>query len=221
MIVDADASSKKLPSPPEAVAAVLAACGKAKSTVQVPFAPGATSATARQNPNPEVARAADEVIRDYRTRWSAIVDRLALPHDLPSALEAMQSGGLGQTTGPKKPVLERAFGPLGYNCKGGSGTFTLKRRTPGNLTVEVELDVGTWSHSLTAMFRVHGLGFRGTLPLPVTKRSGAAQYPIGDAERWQKLVDNLAALVAELDRTFVADVEKASGPSPEWYSPES
>lgn len=87
--------------------------------------------------------------------------------------------------------------------------------------VEVELDVGTWSHSLTAMFRVYGLGFRGTLPLPVSKRAGAAQYPIGDAERWKKLVDNLAALVAEVDRTFVADVEKAAGPSPEWYSPES
>jgi hypothetical protein len=47
------------------------------------------------------------------------------------------------------------------------------------------------------------------------------QYPIGDADRWHQIVENLAALVTELDRSFVPAVEAASGPSPEWYSPES
>jgi hypothetical protein len=31
----------------------------------------------------------------------------------------------------------------------------------------------------------------------------------------------IAALVKELDRTFVPDFERAAGPSPEWYRPES
>ena len=71
------------------------------------------------------------------------------------------------------------------------------------------------------MFKVHGLGFR-VLLLPVSKRAmGSGQYPIGDGERWQKIVDNLAALVGELERSFVADVEKAAGATPEWYAPES
>jgi len=119
-------------------------------------------------------------------------------------------------------VLVRAFKPLGYDCRGGSGTFTLRRRTSGNLTVEIELDVGTWSRSLTASFSVVGLGFKALYPLRVSKRAIAGgQYKIGNAERWQQIVDNLAALVAELDRGFVPAIEAASGPSPAWFTPES
>jgi len=109
------------------------------------------------------------------------------------ALEALKSTSLGQTTASKKPVLVRAFKPLGYDCRGGSGTFTLRRRTSGNLTVEINLDVGTWSRSLTGFFKVHGL-----LPLPVSRRAaGGGQYPIGDEHRWQQIVANLAALGVE------------------------
>jgi hypothetical protein len=134
----------------------------------------------------------------------------------------MKSTGLGQTTGPKKPVLVHAFKPLGYDCRAGSGTFTLRRRTSGHLTVEIALDVGTWSRSLTSTFKVQGLGFRAVLLLPVSRRAVAGgQYPIGDSDRWHQIVENLAALVTELDRSFVPAVEAASGPSPEWYSPES
>jgi hypothetical protein len=35
------------------------------------------------------------------------------------------------------------------------------------------------------------------------------------------MVDNLAALVGELDRSFVPAVEAAAGSSPEWFKPES
>ena len=87
---------------------------------------------------------------------------------------------------------------------------------------EINLDVGAWSNSITAGFLVHGLGFRARLGLPVSKRAiGSIQYQIGGAERWQQIVDNLAALVAELDRSFVPAIEAASGPSPQWYTPES
>jgi len=222
-IADGDPASKKLPSPPEAVMAILAACGTVKKTVQVPFAAG-TNGVAEKTaaPDPEVAIAVRAVVQDYRTRIEEILDRAALPHDLPPTLEALKTTVLGQTTGPKKPVLTRAFGPLGYDCTAGSGVFTLRRRTPGNLTVEISLDVGTWSRSLTSFFKVQGLGFRAVLPLPVSRRAaGGGQYPIGDADRWQQIVDNLAAVVAELDRTFVPAVEAVSGPSPEWYTPES
>src|SRR5437867_933065 len=58
-MVDADPASKKLPSPPDPVVAILAACGKVKSTVQVPFAESsATEAASRvAGPNPEAASA--------------------------------------------------------------------------------------------------------------------------------------------------------------------
>jgi hypothetical protein len=109
---------------------------------------------------------------------------------------------------------------MGYSCRGESGTFTLRRRTPTNLTLELFLDVGTWSNSVTAIFHVLGVDFRATLMLPVAANA-FGQYPIGDAERWQNIVENLAALVAELERSFVPEIEAAAGPSPEWYQPES
>jgi hypothetical protein len=48
-----------------------------------------------------------------------------------------------------------------------------------------------------------------------------AQYPIGDAAQWEKITENLGALVRELERSFVPEIETAAGPSPEWYQPES
>lgn len=222
--VDAGAAGKKLPPLPERVAAVIAACGKIKSTVQVPLAavdaPGARPQFAR--PSPEVARAVSGIVRDFRTRLAEIVERAAPPHDLPPALEALHAISVAETTGPKKPVLVRAFKPRGYDCEAGRGTFTLRRRTPGNLTVEIALDVGTWSKSLSASFAVKGIGFSARLPLPVSKRAlEGGQYRIGDAAHWQKLVDNMAAIVAELDRAFVPAVEAAAGPAPEWFTPEA
>jgi hypothetical protein len=229
-LVDADPGGKKLPPLPDPVNAILEACGKIKKTMQAPFpaAPSATPAAPQlaaprpAAPDPEVARAVRAIVENYRARLDEILDRAALPHDLPPVREALQTTPLGQATGPKKPVLLRAFKPLGYDCQSASGTFTLRRRTAGHLTVEISLDVGTWSRSLTAFFRVHGLGFRALLPLPPSRRAtDGGQYPIGDANRWQQLVDNLAALVTELDRSFVPAIEAASGPAPEWYSPES
>jgi hypothetical protein len=86
--------------------------------------------------------------------------------------------------------------------------------------VELHLDVGTWGRSVFAIFRILGVGFNATLTVPVSAAAmAAAQYPIGDADRWRKIVDNLGAMVAELDRSFVPEIEAAAGPSPEWYQP--
>ena len=110
---------------------------------------------------------------------------------------------------------------MGYDCQADHGTFTLRRRTPGNLTVEINLDVGTWSKSLSSSFTVKGVGFSARLRLPILKRAlEGGQYRIGDAGHWQKLVDNMAAIVAEFDRTFVPAIEAAAGPAPEWFTPE-
>ena len=68
---------------------------------------------------------------------------------------------------------------------------------------------------------VEGLGFSATLPLPVTPQAMVgAQYPIGGPEQWQRIVENLRALVVELDRTFVPAITGVSGPAPVWYRPE-
>jgi hypothetical protein len=221
--VDADPAGTQLPPLPERVAAVLAACGKIKSTVQVPLTAGDAPTAPPQfaRPSPEVAQAVSEVITDYRVRLAEVVDRAAPPHDLPPALEALQTISVAETTGPKKPVLVRAFKPMGYDCRAERGTFTLRRRTAGNLTVEINLDVGTWSKSLSGSFSVKGVGFSARLRLPVSKRAlEGMQYRIGDATHWQQLVDNMAAIVAELDRTFVPAIEAAAGPAPEWFTPE-
>jgi len=216
-------------------AAVLAQCGKARRTVQAPLASATTEAAAGPVPgvrtpigamiasaNPEAARAVQAIMADYRARLQEIVVRAALPHVLPApGAEAYSDVALGVTAGPKKPALDSVFKPMGYTCRGGSGSFTLRRRTAANLTVELHLDVGTWGHQVLAMFRVWGLGFKGLLSIPVSANAiAAAQYPIGDADRWQKIVENLGAMVRELDRTLVPEIEGAVGPSPEWYQPE-
>lgn len=225
-IVEGDASSKKLPPLPAAVANVLAACGKVKKTAQVPYlvaGEGAESAAPRQavaTVDLETARVAQEIVARYRTAMSEVVTRAALPHDLPPTAEALRPG-LGTTSGPTTPALEQIFKPMGYSCRGESGTFTLRRRTPSNLTVQLSLDVGTWSNLVLAMFQMLPFGFKLTLTIPVTARAAPmGQYPIGDAEQWRKIVENLGALVAELDRTLVPEIEAAIGPTPEWYRPD-
>jgi hypothetical protein len=102
----------------------------------------------------------------------------------------------------------------------------MKAKTPGNLTAELMIDVGTWSNLVLAIFRVRGLvngaGFKATLFLPVSRRAAVGgQYPMGGPERFRQIVDNPAALVAELDRTFVPAIEAISGPAPDWYKPET
>ena len=224
IVVDADPAAKKLPPLPDSIAAVLAACGKVKKRVQVPI----VSAPAQQRPTidtaaPEIAASIRAAVQDYRSRIAEIVESAKLPHDLPPNQEAFTTG---VTAGPKKPELVRAFTPMGYDCRGESGTFTLRRRTPGNLTAELMVDVGTWSNMALAIFRVLGLvngaGFKATLFLPVSRRAAVGgQYPMGGPERFRQIVENLAALVAELDRTFVPAVEAISGPAPDWYKPEN
>jgi hypothetical protein len=224
-LVEADPAARKLPALPESIARVLAACGKVKKTIQAPLAMGpAAQRPSIDTASPEKAAAIRAVVQDYRARTSEILDRANLPHDLPPNQEAF---ALGVTSGPKKPGLVRAFTAMGYDCRSESaGSFTLRRRTPGNLTAELHLDVGTWSNNVMAFFRVQGLiegiGFKGSMILPVSRRAvPGGQYPIGGPERWQQIVDNLAALVAELDRTFVPAIEAISGPSPDWYKPET
>ena len=228
-LVEADPASKKLPSLPAAVTSVLTQCGKARRTVQAP--PWSATGEAALGPapgvrmpmggmvasaNPEAARAVQAITTDYRARLQKIVERAALPHLLP---EPGAEAHLDAGAGPKKPVLERVFKPMGYTCRGESGSFTLRRRTAANLTVELHLDGG--AHSVLAMFRVWGLGFKGLLSIPVSANALVnAQYPIGDADHWQKIVENLGAVVRELDRSLVPEIEAAVGPSPEWYQPE-
>jgi hypothetical protein len=225
-IVEAAPAAKALAPPEPAVAAVLAACGKVKTTVQTPLVAGPAPAQTLDAVAPEIAQAIRAVVHDHRTGMAAVIERAGLPHDLPANPDAAAVTPPGVTPGPKKPDLVRAFTPLGYDCRGGSGSFTLSRRTAGHLTVELYLDVGTWSHRVLASFRVHGLvngiGFKAMLNLPVARQALAGcQYPIGGPERWPQIVDNLAALTAELDRSLVPAIEAIAGPAPDWYRPES
>lgn len=203
-IVNAELGDKQLPLNPQPVDALIKTFGKVKSTHQVGSAGSVP---------PENAAAVKAIVAGYRARIKEVVELADLPHHLPLAAD-IRMQNVGVTAGPRKPALEAAFKPMGYNCRGGTGEFHLTRRTPGNLTVELYLDVGTWSHAVSAIFMVLGGGFRESLAFPF-----AAQYPIGDAAQWQKIVENLAAMVRELDRTLVPEVEQAAGPTPAWYRP--
>jgi hypothetical protein len=67
--------------------------------------------------------------------------------------------------GQRKPALVTAFKLMGYNYSGGNGEFHT-RGTAQNLTGEPYLDVGTWSHSVTAIFLVHRRWIQGVLVDP-------------------------------------------------------
>lgn len=236
-IVEADPQAKKLPEPPADIAALLAACGKVRKTMQVPMVAAPTAAEAAAPlpgglPQP-MDDAIRKVVREHRAGMAGLLE--ALPHNLPHEIEnaAPHPSGESASAGPKKPDLIRAFTPLGYDCRGDSGSFRLQRRTPGNLTVRLQVDIGNWGSSVTAFMQVIGMvnghAFKATLPLHASRRAVRgdvpgvelpSQFPIGNAERWGHIVDNLAALVAALDRSFVPAVEAISGPSPEWFRPE-
>ena len=212
-VVEGEATAKKLPAPPPAVATILEGLGKPKSRGQ--FVAPETAASQASVPR-EIA-SINPILIKYRKGLKALIERIPLPHDLPPASEATQAA-LG-ARGPLKPALVEAFERRGYDCRGGSGMFTLRRRTSANHIVDVELDVGTWSRSVTFMFSVRGPGFNATLMPPVTAREASRQYPIGDTANWQQIVANIAAIVDELDRTFVAEIEAAVDPAPEWFEP--
>jgi hypothetical protein len=231
---EVELGAKKLPEPSGPLATVLAACGKARKTIQAPLPgtigpgplPGVRLPTGAAIPSakPEVLPAVRAIVVRYRDSMADIVARAGMPHDLPGNV-AMSALSKGTNPGPKKPALERVFKPMGYSVSGGTGsatgTFSLRRRTAANSTLELRLDTGTWFHAVTAMFTVYGLGWKATLILPATPDAvPGAQYPIGDAEQWGKVVENLGSLVAHLECTFVPEVEAAAGPSPDWYEPE-
>ena len=223
--IEADAGSKNLPDPPARIGAVLAGLGKTRRTAQfvlpsVASAAASAAAMGTEVASPVVSReiaVVAPIVAKYRSGMKALVERIGLPHDLPPANE-VRFASLG-ASGPLKPSLVDAFTRRGYDCRGGSGTFTLRRRTSGNHVIDVELDVGTWSRSLTFMFHVRGPGFNATLFPPVTARDAAGQYPIGDTASWERIVANVATIVDELERTFVPEIEAAAGPAPAWFEP--
>ena len=162
---EVELGAKKLPGPTGPLATVLAACGKARKTIQAPLPgtlrpgplPGVRLPTGAVIPsaNPEVLAAVKAISVKYRDSMAEIVARAGLPHDLPSNAE-MSDLAKGVNSGPKKPALERVFKPMGYSVSGGTGSamgsFHLRRRTAANSTLELDLETGTWFHAVMAMF---------------------------------------------------------------------
>jgi len=216
--VEGAAGAKALPDPPAPVAAVLAGIGKTRSRSQ--FVEPAVHPAVGVTPGTALAGDAAIVyplLLEYKKDLPSIVQRIGLPHDLPPAAE-VRLAFIG-ASGPLKPTLVAAFKPRGYDCRGDSGTFTLRRRTSTNHVVDIELDVGTWSRSVTFTFGVSGPSFNAMLTPPVTARDVSTRYPIGDTANWEKIVANIAAIVDELERTFVAEITAAVEPAPAWFEP--
>lgn len=220
--VEGEATAKKLPDPLPSAKAVLDALGKPRTKKQFvsPAAMGfgAARAAAAGTELPPQVQAVSEIVQRYRTGMPEMLRRLALPHDLrpPEAGAARVDPG----SGPLKPALEAAFEPLGYDCKGGRGIFTLRKRTAQNHVLQLELDVGTWSRMVSASFSVEGPSLHAAIRVPVSAAAAMSfQFAIGDVANWERIVANYTVIVGELERTFVPEVEAAVGPAPEWFEP--
>jgi hypothetical protein len=207
-VLDVGESARALPAPPGALGVFLATLGKPARTNRIPM-------IAAKPAQPERSVLLG-ITQKYRSKLAEMVAEAGMPHQLPARIEALTSGS-GHDRHPLKPALEHHFRPLGYSCKGGVGTFKLRRRTAANHVVEVDLDVGTWSRLVLAYFRVHVPGYCCTLPMPVAPGVDGGQYPIGDTERWEKIVANLAALATYLEHQIVPEIDAAAGPAPEWF----
>lgn len=214
-VIEADDGAKRLPSPPPEVAAVLASLGKPKTTTQAmlpprPPAPNEPSA-------PTAASVVGGIAARFRAEFPAFIAGLDLPHELPPPSAEIR---LAEGRGPLKPALVAAFGPRGYDCRGDHGTFTLRRRTPKHHVVDLTVDVGTWSHSVSVIYVAQGPGYRSSLRLPVTKGAhGFGQYPIGNVANWERIVANLAAIVDAVDGSLAAEIEASVEPAPAWFEP--
>ncbi len=215
-VVEGEAAARKLPDPPTNVASILRDFGKPKRKGQL--VPTLPVATPRERMNAGAHRvAARDIAMRYRATMRDVVERAKLPFALPPASEA-RTTSLG-ASGALKPALVDAFQSRGFDCRGESGTFTLRRRTAANHVVSLELDVGTWSRSLSASLRVIGPDGHASVLIPADGRDAHGQYPIGDTENWTRIVANLTAVVDELERSFVMEIESAWGAAPEWFSP--
>ena len=209
-VVEVPDGSRKAPPPPGALGKFLATLGKARNVAQFPIKEDGEGAAVvvkgKSQAPPELVALAEQL----RARIPELIAGARMPH-------AIDSARAEHAMSPLKPALEKHFKPLGYVCKGGSGIFTLRRRTAANHIVEVNLDVGTWSRHLSGHFHVYMPDFQIRLPMPAASDLKAMQCDIGDAERWEKLVENMAAFTAHLDREVVPEVEKVAGPAPAWF----
>jgi len=211
-ILDVGESVRVLPAPPGALGVFLAALGKPKRTNRIPMISPKPAQTGSPSPDRSVLL---EITRKYRTKLGEFMADAKMPYTLPARIEALTAGNGDRH--PLKPTLERHFRPLGYSCKGGVGTFTLRKRTAANNVVEVDLDVGTWSRLVLAYFRVHVPGYCCAVPMPVAPGVDGGQYPIGDAQRWEKIVANLTALAGHLECQIVPEIDAAAGRAPKWF----
>jgi hypothetical protein len=209
-VVEVAERTRKVPLPPGALGKFLATLGKGRTVAQFPIEESDEGekvvVKGKAQAPPELVALAEKL----RERMPELIAAARMPH-------AIESARAEHAMSPLKPALEKHFRPMGYATKGGSGIFTMRRRTAGNHVVEVSLDVGTWSRSLNGHFHVYMPDFQFRLPMPASAELNARQCDIGDAERWEKLVENMAAFTAHLDREVIPEVEKVAGPAPEWF----
>lgn len=209
-VVEVAEGTRKVPLPAGALGAFLATLGKGRTVGQFPIreddAGEAVVVKGKAQAPPELAALAERL----KARIPELIAAAGMPHSIASARAE-------HAASPLKPALEKHFKPMGYTCKGGSGIFTMRRRTTGNHVVEVALDVGTWSRSLTGHFHVYVPDFAIRLPMPASAELRARQCDIGDAERWEKLAENMAVFTRHLDREIVPEVERVAGPAPAWF----
>ena len=209
-VVDVPQTSRKVPLPEGPLGVLLGILGKPRGVSQFPIKESPEAETIALRRASAVPPELAELDQRIRARLPELIAGARMPHEIASAQAP-------SAMSPLKPALVKHFKPMGYSCKGGSGTFTLRRRTPNNHVVEVDLDVGTWSRNLKALFRVHVPDFQLTLPMPAAPGLKTFQCAIGDAGRWEMIVENLAALTAHLDREVVPEISAAAGPAPEWF----
>ncbi|MBT9558145.1 MAG: hypothetical protein IV100_19085 [Myxococcales bacterium] len=149
---------------------------------------------------------------------------LALAQDLPHALpEAPVGGTLQALTSPHAVALKAATKSLGYTPHKGSssvGKTLLSKYTARGNRLVLDVDFGTMSRRVHAHLRIFGVDWRRSLTLHFTGRDlDNHAYPIVSDAEFQRVVDNIAALLPRVEATVLPELEALYPPTPAWWHP--
>lgn len=204
-----------LPPPPPNVSAALAELGSVRQEELVP-----TLEPAEQEQIDRADPLASKIMAGYDASTDEIASTLPFPHLLPHPLNTFSLTDY-EACGTLKTSLIQAYRVLGYHYESrdsGQGVFILRKRTALHHSLEVHVDVGSYSKHASFLLCLDGPGWRARALVPVNCHAAhSLGYPIVNAGIWRRIVENSVVAVRYLESSFVSEIEALYPAAPAWY----
>jgi hypothetical protein len=180
-----------------------------ESVLSVPENHAITDYSALPPPTPA------EVHARYRADLGRLIAALTLPNHLPDPNEILTAKR--EPLGQIRAVIVRSFADSGWRKAPGRlppGSHLLSKMSPQGRLLVLSFDTGSWSrHVVTFLTLMSKQGaFRLLVPPDASLRG---QWMTPNPRIFSQVLDNLRATVDYLERTWIADLERALGPEPD------